>query len=105
MRRRKSAPDEPVKTRTPVRAKSMRISATKGEELYAPLQYHNFKVGAVTVELEIDMSGEVDIADAVEQLREELEVAQQAEFDDQSARYLKRVKALGIEVKRLKAAF
>lgn len=82
----------PVQTKVSVAGGKVRVEATVGEQLFAPVQYFSFRVGPFHASVEFDHADpSIDPADVVRRLGDSLRTVQRREFEQQLDAHLEMV--------------
>jgi hypothetical protein len=79
-------------------AREITLTVKRGEEVYAPIQYHSFRVGEMTATTVV-RPGE-DAAAIGRALHHMMQVVSRENFREQSVEYLQRMREIGVLVKQ-----
>lgn len=89
-----SAPEQPEVEEAPVAqpraASAIELTVTWGEELYAPVQFHSFRVGGVTLKRTLSDGTPSAVREAHEEMVEQLAALVERQFSKQLAGFVER---------------
>lgn len=71
--------------------KATKLKVTYPEQTFAPVQYHSFRMGGISIE--IDLSDEDKVSDATEKAMKALRTATDKQFEVCLVDFLRRVEA------------